>query len=225
MASRTALLVGATGLVGRHCLGALLADPDYAAVTVLARRPLSESHPKLHSHVIDFDEPGDVGPRARGQDVFCCLGTTIRKAGSREAFYKVDFTYPVSIAEAALANAAEQFLIVSATGAGVRARAFYSRVKGEVEAAVARMPFRAVHIFRPSLLVGDRDEFRLGERLALALSAPMSFLLKGRLRRYAPIEAATVASCMVRTARQALSGVRVFESEMIAACHPQSVSR
>jgi uncharacterized protein YbjT (DUF2867 family) len=215
---RTALLVGASGLVGGHCLARVLDDPDYTTVTALVRRPIGREHPKLRQHVIDFDRPDRYRHLVAADDIFCCLGTTIRKAGSRDAFYKVDFTYTHTVAEAAQANGAEQLLLVSALGANVRAAAFYSRVKGEIEKAVAALPFRAVHMFRPSLLVGDRDEFRPAERLAVLLAAPLSVALVGRLRRYRPIEASVVAACMVRTAKRGLAGRHVYESEQIQTC-------
>jgi uncharacterized protein YbjT (DUF2867 family) len=168
--------------------------------------------------VIDFDRPDEYRHLANADDVFCCLGTTIKKAGSRDAFYKVDFTYAWTVADASRANGADQLLIVSALGANVRASAFYSRVKGELETAVATLAFRAVHIFRPSLLVGHRDESRPAERLAVLVSSPLSFMLVGPLKRYRPIDASAVAACMVRTAQQGLSGVHIFESEQIQSC-------
>jgi uncharacterized protein YbjT (DUF2867 family) len=215
---RTALLVGASGLVGGHCLTRLLDDPDYTTVTTLGRRPIAREHPRLRQHIIDFDRPDEYRRLVAADDIFCCLGTTIRKARSRDAFYRVDFTYTFTVAEAAQANGAGQLLLVSALGASVRAAAFYSRVKGEIEAAVARVPFRAVHIFRPSLLVGARDEFRPAERLAVLLAAPLSLALVGPLRRYRPVEARVVAACMVRSAKRSLSGRHVYESEQIQSC-------
>jgi uncharacterized protein YbjT (DUF2867 family) len=212
---RSALIVGATGLVGRHCLAALLEDDEYESVAVLARRSFAREHPKLRAHVMDFDEPASYRRLAVGNDVFCCLGTTIRTAGSQQAFSKVDFSYPVAVAEAALANGAEQFLIVSALGANPNARAFYSRVKGAVERAVTGMPFKAVHVFRPSLLVGNRAEFRLAERVAISTLTPLSFLFAGPLRRYRPIQASVVGERMVTVAKMQLTGVHVYESEQI----------
>lgn len=216
--ARTALLVGATGLVGSHCLAALLGDPEYEAVTVLARRPLAREHSRVRVHVVDFDKPEEYRRLAAGNDAFCCLGTTIKTAGSQKAFYQVDFTYPVAVAEAALANGAEQFLIVSALGANPNARAFYNRVKGSVEQAVAKMAFKGVHVFRPSLLVGNRAEFRLAEHIALTILSRVSFAFAGPLRRYRPIEASAVASCMVTTAKRCQTGVHVHESEAIQTC-------
>jgi uncharacterized protein YbjT (DUF2867 family) len=218
MALRTALVVGASGLVGGHCLNALLDDPRYSSVTALGRRTIRGEHPTLHQYVIDFDRPDEYQHLAGADDLFCCLGTTIKKAGSREAFYKVDVTYPLAIAQAALANGAQQLLIVSALGANPRAAAFYNRVKGDVEMAVSKLRFRAVHIFRPSLLVGHREEFRPAERLAQLLAAPLSVALVGPLRRYRPIDASAVAVCMVKIANQGLEGIHVYESEQIQSC-------
>jgi uncharacterized protein YbjT (DUF2867 family) len=214
---RTALLVGASGLVGRYCLDGLLDDRDYGSVTVLGRRALEREHTKLRQHVIDFDRPDSFRQLAGGDDVFCCLGTTIRKAGSRAAFRRVDFAYPLSIAEAALGQGARQFLMVTALGASPGAAAFYSRVKGEVEQAVARLAYRSVHVFRPSLLVGERAEFRLVERLATVALAPLSVVLVGPLRRYRPVRADVVAACMIATAKRDIAGVHTHESDRIAA--------
>jgi uncharacterized protein YbjT (DUF2867 family) len=215
VATRTALLVGASGLVGGHCLDALLADPAYTAVTVLGRRELGRQHAKLRQRVVDFDRQEEIGRAAAGDDVFCCLGTTIRTAGSQAAFRRVDFEYPVAVASAAAAAGARQLLIVSALGANPGAATFYSRVKGEVERAVAALRFRGVCVFRPSLLLGKREEFRLLERAALLVAAPLSLVLQGPLRRYRPIAASTVGAFMVRTAHRDLTGVHVFESEQI----------
>ena len=215
---RRGLIIGASGLVGSHCLTALLEDPEYDAVTVLTRRPLERAHSKLRAHVVDFDKPVEYRHLVLGDDIFCCLGTTIRKAGSQVAFSKVDLTYPVDIAEAGLAAGAEQFLIVSAVGANPNSRAFYNRVKGSVEEAVTMMPFAAVHVFRPSLLLGERAEFRLAERLAVRLLSPLTFAFAGPLRRYRPIQASVVASCMVKTAKRRWRGVHIHESDAIQTC-------
>jgi uncharacterized protein YbjT (DUF2867 family) len=150
-------------------------------------------------------------------DVFCCLGTTIRAAGSREAFRGVDFGYVVGAAQAAAENGARQLLLISAVGADPGSRVFYSRVKGEVEDAVGELPFRGTQIFRPSLLLGKREQFRLGERIA-ALALPLvSFLLVGPARKYRPIKASAVAAAMLKVATTEPPGVNVFESNRIAA--------
>ena len=215
-AGRSALLLGATGLVGGHCLDLLVEDDAYGRVVVLARKPGVREHPKLRWHVGTLERLAEFGGLLRVDDVFCCLGTTIRAAGSREAFARVDFGYVVDAARASAENGAAQLLLVSALGANPRSRVFYNRVKGEVEAAVRDLPFRGIQIFRPSLLLGRRTETRLGERVAAAALVPLSSLLVGRVRKYRPVPAADVAAAMVIVAKRAPHGVNVFESDRIA---------
>ncbi len=216
-ASRTALLLGATGLVGGHCLDRLLADEAYRAVVTLGRRPLGRAHPRLVHHVVDFDRLAGRAALFAVDDVFCCLGTTIGQAGSRAAFRTVDVTYPVAAAELALAQGAAQYLLVSSLGADTRSLFFYSRAKGEAEAAVCALPFEGVYVMRPSLLTGQRDQERTGERMAEAVLGALSFALRGPLRAYRPIAARTVAAAMVAAAKQQPGGVRVYEPEALRA--------
>lgn len=213
--SRTALLLGATGLVGGHCLDLLLHDEAYSQVTTLGRRKLALEHPKLAQHVVDFEHLRDYADSITGQDVFCCLGTTIKKAGSQEAFYKVDFHYPHEAARIARENGAKQFLLVSSLGADAESRIFYNRVKGEVEEAVSRLDFEGVQIFRPSLLLGERAEFRLAERVAEKLARVFSFLFIGALKKYRPVDARDVAHAMIKIAREQPAGVNIYESDRI----------
>jgi len=213
--AKTALLLGASGLVGGHCLQLLLEDEAYAKVVVWVRKPLALRHPKLEQAVVDFARLESCAEPAKVNDVFCCLGTTIKKAGSQAAFRQVDFVYPLEIAKIAAANGAEQFLIVTALGANPKSSIFYNRVKGETEAAITPLPFRAVHIFRPSLLLGERQEVRPGEKIAEKMSGVFSFLFSGPLRKYRPIHAAVVAAAMVEIAKQNLVGVNIFESDRI----------
>lgn len=209
---RTALIVGATGLVGSRLLTRLLDDPAYARVVALSRRPLAIPHLKLEGGVADFRHLDEVSLPAV-DDVFCCLGTTIRKAGSREAFREVDCAWPLAIARKALDAGASQFLFVSAAGADPASRVFYSRVKGELEAAAAKLPYRGVVALRPSLLVGAREEFRAGERLAGALLVPVARWLPAAWR---PIDAGDVATAMHVLAGRRLAGVHVIGNEAIA---------
>ena len=214
--SRTALLLGASGLVGGHCLSQLLAEPDYAAVTILVRKSLPLTHPKLMQRVVNFDQLNEAAESFRVQDVFCCLGTTIKTAGSQEAFRRVDFTYPTESARLAMQQGAQQFLLVSSLGADAKSSVFYSRTKGEVERAIAASDMTSVQIFRPSLLLGERAEVRFGERLAEKVSRAISFLLVGLLRKYRPIEAHAVAAAMLAVAKQQAMGVNIYESDRIA---------
>ncbi len=210
--TRTALVAGASGLVGGHLLRLLLEDRDYERVTSLGRRELPLTHKKLAQRVVDFDRLAEVADVPRVHDVFCCLGTTIRKAGSQEAFRKVDYGYPLELARVAVRHRASQFLLVTALGANPGSRIFYNRVKGEVEEAVKRLQFDGIHIFRPSLLVGKRAESRPAERLTVALVPLVAWALVGPLRTYRPIRADRVARAMVRVAKEAGRGVHVYES-------------
>ena len=213
---RTALIAGATGLVGSQCLARLLEQPAYERVLALVRRPLPYTDRKLEQHIVEFDRLGAAGTEfPAADDVFCCLGTTMRRAGSRPAFRKVDFTYVVSLAGLALGRGAKQFLLVSSLGANPNSAIFYSRVKGETEAAVSALPFEGRQIFRPSILLGERAEHRLGERAGIMVMRGLSFALLGRLRNYRPIDAGTVARAMVRVALAAPRGVNIFESSEI----------
>jgi len=212
---KTALLAGATGLIGSTLLPLLLASDRYAKVIVVGRRPVSLSHPKLTQVVTDLGQLEAERLRLIADDVYCCLGTTIRQAGSREAFYRVDFLYVVQLAALTAANFAAQFLVVSSLGADVESRFYYSRVKGEMEEAVRQTPFRAIHIFRPSLLLGDRPTPRLGERLSAAVLALARPLLRGAWAKYRPIAATTVAQAMLRAAEDDGGGIRIHSSETL----------
>lgn len=215
-APATALLLGATGLVGGHVLDLLLADPAYRRVTVLGRRPVARMHPKLDQRTADFDRLRQEHAISFAvDDVFCCLGTTIATAGSQAAFRRVDHDYVVEAARAAAEHGARRYLLVSAAGADARSRIFYSRVKGEAEDAVRALPLDGVVLLRPSLLMGDRAEKRTGERIAQRVMPALEWMMVGPLRRYRPVEAATVARAMVRLAKQRPRGVRVLESDEI----------
>ena len=213
---RNALVVGATGLVGSKLVAALLADPHYVSVHTLVRRPFGPKHAKLSVHVVDFGAlAGFAWPTV--DDVYCCLGTTIRAAGSQAAFRAVDHDYPLAVARGALAVGAKQYLFVSAMGADAHSSVFYSRVKGELEAAVATLAFHAAIAFRPSLLAGDRAEHRLGERLALAVLQPLRGLVPAR---YRPVADTAVARAMVDYAGRGLAGFHVVPSDVIQALAP-----
>jgi uncharacterized protein YbjT (DUF2867 family) len=208
---RHALVAGATGLVGRRLVQLLLDDADTTSVIALTRRPLAIPHPKLVEAVIDFDHLGDfVLPAV--DDYYCCLGTTIRKAGSEEAFRDVDLVYPVRLAHMALAAGATRCFVVSAMGADPRSRVMYNRVKGELEAELARLPFVTNVVVRPSLLVGERAEFRAGERAALALLRPLSPLLPAR---YRPVSADVVARAILVCAKSAHPGRTIVLSDAL----------
>jgi uncharacterized protein YbjT (DUF2867 family) len=213
---RIAWLAGATGLVGGFVLKQLIASERYARVVVLTRRTVRAEDPKIDQRVANFDQlPAMELPAA--DDVFCALGTTIKRAGSQEAFRHIDLDFPLALANKALARNAKQFLLVSSVGANAKSKNFYLRTKGELEDAVSVLPFEATHIFRPSILVGPREERRAGERAGIVFMKLVSPMLVGGLRKYRPIEAEDVARSMVLAAAMEGSGKSVCEyNEMMA---------
>jgi uncharacterized protein YbjT (DUF2867 family) len=215
METKTALLVGASGLVGGHCLRFLLEESSYTRVVVLVRRPLSITHDKLVQHVVDFSEWETLGECLTADDVYCCLGTTIKKAGTKEAFRKVDFDYPIKIAALSQHCGANQFLIVTSLGADPHSRIFYNRVKGEVEEAIWKISFTTINIFCPSLLLGERTEHRTGEKAGAFIMSGLKYALVGPLRKYRAIQARDVAKGMVQVAQKNLKGVNIFDSKQI----------
>jgi uncharacterized protein YbjT (DUF2867 family) len=199
---RTAVIAGATGLVGSALLVRLLASPDHARIFALTRRALEIADPRLQPVAARFDDLDSVlnGVQGPALDVFCCLGTTIAKAGSQAAFRLIDHDAVVALARWARAARARRFVLVSAIGANAASRVFYNRVKGEAEAAVRNEGPASVVILRPGLLDGERAEFRPGERLALAVTRPLRAILPATLR---PVAAEDVAAAMLEAARAA----------------------
>ena len=215
MTSRTAVVLGASGLVGGFCLRALVDDPDYTRVLTFGRRELpSLTRAKVTQRVADLGSL-TVDDFQGGQDVFCALGTTIRKAGSQEAFRRIDLELPLRSAEEALKAGAEQFVVVSSVGADPASKNFYLRTKGELERELAKLPFKAVHILRPSLLVGRRTEFRLGEAIAMKIAPALDLLTLGPLRKYHSMRAEIAGKAMAGAAKQGKSGTLIYEYQEI----------
>jgi uncharacterized protein YbjT (DUF2867 family) len=201
---KTALLAGASGLVGKQLMYKLLESDSYAEVKALVRKPMHLSHPKLKQVEVDFDHLEEYQNELLADDVFCCLGTTIGKAGSQEAFYKVDFTYCHTLAKLSKANGAKQFLLVSAIGADPKSSVFYSRVKGELEMALEQLHFESLQLFQPSLLMGNRLEFRLGEKIGIGIAKVIAPLMFGPIAKYRPIEVVQVANAMLKAAQKTM---------------------
>lgn len=216
MSGRTALLVGATGLVGGHCLERLLAEPAYTTVTVLARRSSGHREKRLDERVVDFGAltAADVPPV---DDVYCALGTTMAKAGSKEAFRLVDHDHVLTVAELARAAGATRFALVSSIGADPDARAFYLRVKGETERDLGGLGYDCLEVFRPSGLLGERVDRRLAEKLSIPLLRVVSGALVGPLRPYRAVGAGTVARAMVAALLAGEKGIRVRTHDDIQA--------
>jgi uncharacterized protein YbjT (DUF2867 family) len=206
---KTAIIIGATGLVGSTLVKQICDNSNYSKVVLLLRKPLKISHSKLFQEVIDFDKLDTS--KIVGDDLFCAMGTTLAKAGSKENQYKIDCTYPYEIGKIAKANGVKQYILVSAVGANFDSSNFYLRTKGDLEKKIELLDFQNFVSVRPSMLLGNRGEFRLGEKIGTVLSNLLSPLLFGSLRKYHGIEASDVAKAMQRFANQVLSGVKYVE--------------
>ncbi len=206
------MIAGASGLVGNELLQLLLSGKEYEKIVVIVRKPLTINHPKLIQQAFDFNTFNSFSPSVTVDDIYCCLGTTIRKAGSQEAFRKVDHDYVIQLGKFCEKNSIQKFLVVSAMGANSSSSVFYNRIKGEMEIAVKQLSIPFIAIFRPSLLMGNRKEFRMGERIAQGLMGGLGFLFVGGLKKYKPIFAATVAKAMIRTAGTFENGFRMLDS-------------
>ncbi|PGY08087.1 NAD-dependent epimerase/dehydratase family protein [Bacillus sp. AFS031507] len=212
---KTALVLGASGLVGNELVKILIQQKNYEKIHMLVRRPIESNHPSCEVHVVDFDKLDTYSELFQVTDVFCCLGTTIKKAKSKEAFRKVDYEYPVEAAKISSKTGVEKFLIITAMGSNSKSLIFYNQVKGQVEEALGKLIIPSVHIFRPSLLLGERTEFRFGERIAEKASAFLNLLMVGALRPYKAIEARNVAAAMAAVAQTDKSGVNIYPSHEI----------
>ena len=211
--AKSALLVGATGLVGGLVIEELLKDDYFSEVKVFVRKTLNIIHPKLKEIIADFNKLEDYKNDINADVVFCCLGTTIKTAGSQEAFKKVDFEYPLQVAEIARQNGTEKYLIITALGASKTSMIFYNRVKGEVEEAIGKLNFDAFHILQPSLIIGERKESRAGEGIAQKLSPLYDTLMFGPLAKYKSIKAVQIAKAMVHYSKSDVKGILRHESD------------
>jgi len=207
MTSRTAILAGATGLVGGHCVHPLL--ERYDRLVVLGRRIALSPAEGLSQHIVDFDHLDRNPELLHGDDFFCCLGTTLRDAGSTGAFRRIDHDYVVELARLALDGGVRRGFVVTALGADPDSRVFYNRVKGELEEALGAMSFEALHIVRPSLMLGPRSTRRPAERLGQWAGRLTGPLFVGPLGRYRAIPAEDVAATLVACADSPSTGVHV----------------
>ncbi|MBA3899968.1 MAG: oxidoreductase [Bacteroidetes bacterium] len=213
--AKTALIAGASGLTGSHCLDFLLNNDAYDKVISIGRNELKANHPKLEQIITDFSDLKEILPGLKADDVFCCLGTTIKKAGSKEAFKKVDYEYPLLIAKLAKANGAKGFHFVSAIGASADSFFFYSQVKGELEEEIMKVDFENANILRPSILDGDRKESRPAEKIGLMAAKFISPLLVGSFSKFKPTKAKAVGYVMVEMATKGIKGLSIIESDQI----------
>lgn len=213
MQAKTAVLLGATGLIGNHLLHLLLTDDYFTGIRVLVRKPFAFMHPKLEVRITDFDDHDNFhSALGKGDAIFCCTGTTMEKVkGDKILYRRIDFDIPVHAAQWGIDNGFSQFLVVSAIGANEKSSNFYLHLKGSMEAAIHALPYASLHIFRPSLLLGDREEIRKGEKLAKSIMPVLSFMLAGSLKKYRAIEALDVARAMLAAAQSGKTGINVHE--------------
>ena len=208
--NKTALIAGSTGLIGSQLLQLLLDSDRYSHVIALTRQDLPLQHSKLTQLKIDFSKLGESLDDFAADDIYCCLGTTMAKAGTKENFYQVDFYYPLLLAKSGKQRGAKQYMLVSALGADKNSSIYYNQVKGEIEEAVTKEHFEATHIFRPSLLLGDRSEQRTGEDAARIFYKIFRFLIP---KKYKAIDSANVARAMLHFASQEQKGTHIHESK------------
>ncbi|MEM8520890.1 NAD(P)H-binding protein [Flavobacterium sp. PL12] len=212
---KTALVIGSTGLIGSHLLNILLERNEYSKVIAFTKRDLGIKNSKLVQHIIDFDQPETYSQLIVGDDFFCTIGTTIKKAGSQKEFRKVDFEYPKQFASFALQNNVTQFLIISSLSANASSSNFYLKTKGEIQEYLKATDFETVAVLQPSLLLGDRTEFRLAEKVGGFFMKVLSFVFFGNLKKYKPIEGKTVAKALFTIAQRSNVGFKIYESDMI----------
>lgn len=205
---KTAIVTGATGLIGNAVIQQLLNDTRYSNVLILVRKKLALDHPKLKQLVFDFDKPD--ASLIKGDELYCCLGTTIKTAGSKEVFFKVDHDYVVHTAKLAKQNGIDQLAVISAMAANSKSSVFYNKTKGEMEEAISDIGFKTSYIFRPSLLLGNRKEFRLAENLAKLIMVPLSFLIP---KKYMAIKDTQVARAMIHFMNSQHTGNHIIEND------------
>lgn len=213
--SKVAVIFGASGLIGQRCLLHLIASSTYIKVISIGRSPIHVSHPKLVHHQVDLSNSDHYRHLMRGDDLFMCLGTTMKKAGSKEAFYEVDHNLMFTIAKTGSLQSMNQLIFVSSVGADSKSMVFYLKVKGELEDNARRLPYWGVHIMRPSVLLGFRKERRLGERIAGRLSKGLQYFSGSIIGDIAPVDADDVAKAMILAAQGLIKGTHIYHGSEI----------
>src|SRR6187401_1012892 len=210
----TATLVGATGLIGSYLLEELLNDPWFDTVRILIRRPMDITHSKLEKKIVDFNDSDSLLVALSNSDVlFCAIGSTMKKVkGDKDAYRKIDFDIPVKLARFCKMTGCEKFILVSSAGANSKSRNFYQRLKGETDNAVKEFGPKTIHILRPSLLLGERKEFRFGENIGKAVMTSLSFLIP---EKYKAIQGKDVAKVMIALAKKNEEGFFIHENRGI----------
>ncbi len=213
--ANTAVIAGASGLIGSQLLDLLLSGDDYDKVVILVRRALPLTHAKLVQIELDFADLEKHAAKITGHAVFCCLGSTRKKTPDLSDYRKVDHDYPLQLAQIALKNGIQQYHLVSALGADAKSSNFYTKMKGETEEDIKKIGLPSLYIYRPALLTGDRKEHRTGERIFTAIMKVIDPLLIGALKKYKSIPAATVARAMHNQSMKQIEGTFIYPSDQI----------
>jgi uncharacterized protein YbjT (DUF2867 family) len=213
--SKTAIIIGASGLLGNALLQRLLHDTHYSRVKAFVRNPLALNHPKLEQIVVNFDKIRNYEEDISGDVFFCCIGTTRRKTPDKQMYYRIDHDYPVLMATIAANNGVATFHLISSIGANERSRMFYPRLKGVTERDIAAIPFKAIHIYRPSFLSGQRNETRIWESIGLRIIHILKPLLLGPFKKYRSIHVDTIAAAMTHNESTEQEGLYIYESDTI----------
>jgi uncharacterized protein YbjT (DUF2867 family) len=210
-----AIIAGASGLVGGILLDILLQSPAYQNVTILVRKELPVSHPKLKQLIVDFDQLETYSGEIAGLALFCCLGSTRKKTPDLLVYRKIDHDYPLRLAQIARENGVAQYHLVSAIGANASSSNFYTKMKGETEEDIKNAGLKCLYIYEPSFLTGNREENRFGERFTIKLMKVFNPLLAGGLKKYRSIPAETVASAMYKQSLKNQEGIFTYPSDKI----------
>ena len=205
---KTAIVIGATGLIGKELVKLLINDSDFDCIKVFVRRSMGIANTKIEEHIIDFNELTSIKENIVGDVLFSTLGTTIKQAGSKDAQYLVDYTYQYGIAKIAAYNGVKDYYLVSSSGANAKSSIFYTRMKGELDNAVCQLPFKRIRIFRPSLLLGERDEKRFGESIGSKLIKIIEFI--PYLKKYRGIDGHVVGLAMINSSKERDDNSPVF---------------
>jgi uncharacterized protein YbjT (DUF2867 family) len=208
-----ALIIGATGLVGSHILNQLLDNHYYEAITCLVRKPSPISHPKLTQIIFDFENPDESVVKA--DHIYCAIGTTLAKAGSKERQFKIDCTYPTEIAKIAIKNGATHFALVSSVGSNSKSGNFYLSTKGKLEDEILRLNFPHFVIARPSFILGERTETRTGEKIGIVIMKFLNPIILGSFKKYRAIDASAIAQSLIKNTINAVKAHQILESPNI----------
>lgn len=214
-ATKTAVIFGSSGLVGKVCLQNLLIGSTYTQVLSFNRKPLQIKHPKLKQYTADVNSIDEVAKYIKGNDLYLCIGTTLAKSENRDKYRDINFTYAFKIAKHARLNGVGQMILVSTVGAHPSSFIYHNQIKGELESSIKKLGFWSTHIFQPSVVLGYREESRIKEELLSVALQGFRFILKGRLGKYEPIEVEKIAKVMIDAAQYVNKGVHIYHAKDI----------